>query len=141
MSSDDNTKATARLSQLATHLPSTNPPRKPRKSKSKSTEGPADYSDILAELSHIRTLAQTPLYNTTGYKRHREAGKLWVRERVELLLDKGSFREVGSVAGQVTWVKRNAGAEDVVERERESVAGFVASNNVHGRFSCLICGR
>jgi acetyl-CoA carboxylase carboxyltransferase component len=134
MTADDISKTTSRLAQLTSQLPPTAKPVKARKKKSQQSEGPADYSDILSELAHIRSLAQTPLYNTTGYKRHREAGKLWVRKRVELLLDTGSFREVGSVAGQVTWVKKNKDAEGVVEREREVVGGFVASNNVQGTF-------
>jgi acetyl-CoA carboxylase carboxyltransferase component len=33
-------------------------------------------------------------------KRHRDAGKLTVRERIERLLDKGSFHEVGAIAGK-----------------------------------------
>src|SRR6187401_3785547 len=32
-------------------------------------------------------------------KRHKAAGKLTARERIDALLDPGSFREVGSIAG------------------------------------------
>ena len=32
-------------------------------------------------------------------KRHKDGGKLTVRERIDRLLDPGSFREVGSIAG------------------------------------------
>ncbi len=33
-------------------------------------------------------------------KRHRDAGKLTVRERIEKLLDKDSFHEIGAIAGK-----------------------------------------
>jgi len=35
--------------------------------------------------------------------RHRAAGKLTVRERIDALLDPGSFREIGSVAGDAEY--------------------------------------
>ena len=74
-----------------------------RRKVRKDDELPADYSDLLGQMKTIRKMANTPDLNKTGYVRQKEAGKLWVRERVDLLLDKGSFREVGSVAGHVKW--------------------------------------
>ena len=53
--------------------------------------------------------------------RHAEAGRLPVRERVAHLLDDGSFREIGSLAGKVAY------AED------GSIESYTPSNFVTGR--------
>ncbi|OAP56373.1 propionyl-CoA carboxylase beta chain [Fonsecaea erecta] len=127
------TKANARLDQIQQQVSGKPNARRPKKTK--SSEGPADWSDVLAELDQVRKLAQTPKTNTTGYIRHKEAGKLWVRERVEMLLDQGSFREVGSAAGTATWVKANPSSENLVEAEKEIIADFVPSNNVQGKMA------
>lgn len=122
-----------------------------RKSKPRRTELPADWSDVLSELDHVseisivdlfnqhaltnlkvRKLAQTPKTETTGYQRHKQAGKLWVRERIDLLLDRGTFREVGSAAGTATWIKPDGPKRTVIEEEKEVVSDFTPSNNVQG---------
>src|SRR5688572_25911303 len=54
-------------------------------------------------------------------KRHRDAGKLTARERVDGLLDPESFREVGSVAGSAAY------------DEAGNITGFVPANLVMGR--------
>lgn len=123
-------KAEQRLEQVKQHIGTKSKTRRPKKVR--ISEGPADWSDVTAELDHIRKLAQTPRTATTGYIRHKEAGKLWVRERVEMLLDPGSFREVGSAAGTVTWIKANPNSETIIEAEKESVGDFTPSNNVQG---------
>lgn len=140
-SSDDN-KAKSRLSQLSSQLkpPSpntntnTNTKPKPKKSSRYESTLPADWSDVLSELNKIRSLAATPNTTSTGYRRHLESGKLWVRSRIELLLDKDSFREVGSLAGTVRWESPPGAAEapTALERERQVVGGFTPSNNVQG---------
>ena len=122
--------AKARLEDINRHLAPR--PNQRRQRKAKAAEPPADWSDVLAELDHVRKLAQTPKTDTTGYQRQRQAGKLWVRERVELLLDKGSFREVGSAAGTAVWRRENASADSMIEQEKESIADFTPSNNVQG---------
>ena len=38
-----------------------------------------------------------------GIKEQRKRGKLTVRERLELLPDKGSFQEIGQLAGAATY--------------------------------------
>lgn len=127
----DEDKAAARLNQIQQQV---RPHPSPRRSKrEKQSEGPSDWSDVLAQLDQVRKFAQTPKTDTTGYIRHKQAGKLWVRERVELLLDKESFREVGSAAGTASWVKRNPESKNLFEREKEDVADFVPSNNVQGK--------
>ena len=137
---DNNAKGRAQL--LSNHLSSESNPStaKEKKSKGRKSEQPADWSDVLSELDHVRKLAQTPKTETTGYQRHKEAGKLWVRERIELLLDEGTFREVGSAAGTAKWVKSKGPKRSVIEEEKETVAEFTPSNNVQGRTSNKVVG-
>ena len=54
-------------------------------------------------------------------KRHKDAGKLTARERIDGLLDPGSFREIGSVAGKATYDAAG------------SITSFVPANLVMGR--------
>ena len=131
MADDD---AERRLRLVSSHIQPSEVSKasKVNKSRSKKGELPADWSDVLSELDQVRKLAQTPKTESTGYQRHKQAGKLWVRERIELLLDPGSFREVGSAAGTATWVKTNGPKRTKVEEEKEVVADFTPSNNVQG---------
>ncbi|EEH36279.1 propionyl-CoA carboxylase [Paracoccidioides lutzii Pb01] len=123
-------QATNRLTQLSSHLSpnAPNPPNprntKNKKPKKKETTLPADYSDVLGQLDTLRTLAATPDVKNRGYIRQKQAGKLWVRERVDLLLDPGTFREIGSVSGTVTWKQTGPLTETPV--------AFTPSNNLQG---------
>lgn len=94
------------------------------KSSSSSSNLPADYSDVLSQLSTLRTIAATPDPTNRGYIRQKQAGKLWVRERIEQLLDPGTFKEIGSVSGTVTWKQTGPISETPV--------AFVPSNNIQG---------
>lgn len=123
--------ASARLDQITSHVsngqsdakPKPNQPKK-RKSKDPASSLPADYSDVLSQLDTLRKLAATPDPKNRGYIRQKKAGKLWVRERIDKLLDRGTFREVGSVSGTVTW-KQTGPITEVPE-------SFVPSNNIQG---------
>lgn len=121
--SDDNkkksTKPSERLTQIAGHIAPSKKHRAPKKDTF-----PADYSDILGQLQSLKTIANTPDIKNKGYLRQKQAGKLWVRERVLALLDEGSFHEVGSVSGTVKWKK--------LDGNREEPVSFVPSNNVQG---------
>lgn len=97
--------ASKRLRQVASHLP-------------------ADYSDVLAQINALRSIAATPDASRRGYIRQKQAGKLWVRERLDALLDPGSFQEIGSLSGTVTWKQTGP--------MREKPVAFVPSNNVQG---------
>jgi len=103
-----------------------------RRTRSKSkTEGPglpADHSDILGQLDTLRKMAATPDPTRRGYARQKQSGKLWVRERVDQLLDQGSFVEIGSVSGDVEWEQTGPVSERPID--------FTPSNNVQGT-SCL----
>ncbi|KAJ5406091.1 hypothetical protein N7465_007375 [Penicillium sp. CMV-2018d] len=119
-------QASDRLHQVSSHIsPPGDQPKKP-KSKSKSTENrlPADHSDVLDQLASLRAIAAKPDPTNRGYVRQKQAGKLWVRERIEQLLDPNSFQEIGSVSGTVTWQK--------TAPRREKPVSFVPSNNIQG---------
>lgn len=56
------------------------------------------WQDALDELALRKRLAAR-MGGEEKVKRHREAGRIPVRERIDLLVDAGSFREVGELAG------------------------------------------
>jgi acetyl/propionyl-CoA carboxylase alpha subunit/acetyl-CoA carboxylase carboxyltransferase component len=69
-----------------------------------ASERPKDesWAGVLAQVSALKDLAHArlaPGSTDPGVVRQRSRGKLTCRERIALLLDDGSFREVGSVAG------------------------------------------
>jgi hypothetical protein len=107
-----------RLAQVSSHITPNSP--KLRRRKGANLDLPADYSDILGQIATLRKSAATPDASNRGYVRQKAAGKLWVRERVEQLLDSGSFQEVGSVTGTVKW--RQLGP--VKEEPEEYVQGM-----------------
>ncbi|CAG8896008.1 unnamed protein product [Penicillium egyptiacum] len=119
-------QATERLHQVSSHIsPLKDQPGGPKtKSKSTETRLPADHSDVLGQLSSLRAIAAKPDPNSRGYVRQKQAGKLWVRERIEQLLDPNTFQEIGSVSGTVTWQK--------TAPKREKPVSFVPSNNIQG---------
>ncbi|KAF2009643.1 ClpP/crotonase [Aaosphaeria arxii CBS 175.79] len=116
-------KAKDRLAQVSSHIA---PAKTTQRRRRKGTEPdlPADYSDILGQISSLQKIAATPDPSNRGYVRQKQAGKLWVRERVEQLLDPGSFQEVGSVSGTVQWKQLGPLKEEPVE--------YTPSNNVQG---------
>jgi acetyl-CoA carboxylase carboxyltransferase component len=115
-----------RLEQINSHVK----PNSTRRRRAKSgSELSADYSDVLGQITTLQKIAATPDTNSRGYVRQKQAGKLWVRERIEQLVDPGSFREVGSVTGTVTWKQIGATGEEPVS--------FIPSNNVQGKYSTL----
>jgi hypothetical protein len=120
-----------RLAQVSSHIAPNTPKR--RRRKAADSDLPADYSDILGQIATLRQIASTPDKNNRGYVRQKQAGKLWVRERVEQLLDPGSFQEVGSVSGTVKWKQLGP-----VKEEPED---YVPSNNVQGMVRNMTIGK
>lgn len=116
------TQAAYRLNQLSSHI-SGNKPNSKKAKKSPSTL-PADYSDVLSQIATLRSLAATPDLQNRGYIRQKQAGKLWVRERIDQLLDPGTFREVGSISGTVKWKQTGPLTETPV--------AFTPTNNLQG---------
>ncbi len=78
--------------------------RNRRRGRTASKLGWTDVTDVLDKIRHI---ASTPDTRTRGYLKQREKRKLLVRERIESLVDKDSFKEIGSATGTPTWGPRN----------------------------------
>eukprot|EP00026_Physarum_polycephalum_P004625 Phypoly_transcript_04647.p1 GENE.Phypoly_transcript_04647~~Phypoly_transcript_04647.p1 ORF type:complete len:630 (-),score=77.40 Phypoly_transcript_04647:180-2069(-) len=78
------------------------------------------WESEVKELKERQRLA-AQLGGKESVERHRAAGKLTVRERIDKLLDKDSFREIGSVVGKTTY------------NEKGEIENFVPANFVGGR--------
>lgn len=61
----------------------------------------------IEELHRRRALAEA-CGGPEAVAKHHAAGKLTVRERIDRLLDRGSFREIGKLAGRATYDKSGA---------------------------------
>ncbi|KAK7892396.1 hypothetical protein LTR67_007492 [Exophiala xenobiotica] len=134
------TAATERLSQVARHISGSQKDGSASTSQSSSSTGrrtrrsakgsrnntgpPADYSDVLSNLAKLNAMAHTPDLSNRGYVRQKREGKLWVRERLEQLVDKDSFKEIGSASGRVEW--KQTGPRD------EEPVSFTPTNNLQG---------
>ena len=90
--------------------------------------GPRDYGEdswapMLAEVGALQAIAHArfaPGSTDPGVVRQRDRGKLTCRERIDLLLDQGSFREIGSLAGFASY------------DDEGRVADFTPANHVGG---------
>ncbi|KAG7097729.1 hypothetical protein E1B28_005049 [Marasmius oreades] len=87
----------------------------------KDAKSGESWEDRIAELRAQQRVVRTPNVKDPGYIRQKEAGKLWVRERVDALLDKGSFNEVGSVTGK-----------PVYDEKTGELVSFIPSNLITG---------
>ncbi len=86
-------------------------------------ESTQPWKAVLEEVALLRNFADqrlAPGSDDPGVVRQRSRGKLTCRERIELLLDVGSFREVGSVAGFASYDEDGA------------IVGFTPANSVGG---------
>lgn len=61
------------------------------------------WQPVLDRIDQVKNLSQTPPSSSRGYQNQLKNGKLWVRDRITLLVDPGSFREIGSVTGTPTF--------------------------------------
>ncbi len=90
---------------------------------------------MLARVDSLRAIAQARLAagsREPGVVRQRHRGKLTCRERIDALLDPGSFREIGSLAGFATFDESG----DVAEFTPASHVG--GQGRIEGR-SCVVC--
>jgi len=81
------------------------------------------WADVMEEVQALQQLARdrlAPGSSEPGVMRQRDRGKLDCRQRIEALLDAGSFREVGSLAGFASY------------DDQGRVAGFTPANHVGG---------
>jgi acetyl/propionyl-CoA carboxylase alpha subunit len=88
-----------------------------------SAKTDASWGPVLDEVRTLQRLADARLAHGStdpGVVRQRERGKLTCRERIALLLDDGSFREVGSIAGFASY------------DEQGGIAAFTPANHVGG---------
>jgi acetyl-CoA carboxylase carboxyltransferase component len=65
-----------------------------------SERGSGQWDDVLDELSQ-RRLAATAMGGPDRVERQHARGRLTVRERLDALLDEGSWREIGGLSGRV----------------------------------------
>ncbi len=85
--------------------------------------GADSWAPMLAEVKALQDIAHrrfAPDSEDPGVVRQRARGKLTCRERIDLLLDAGSFREVGSLAGFASY------------DDEGHVADFTPANHVGG---------
>ena len=84
-------------------------------------ESPLSWQPELDQLAKLSALAREH-GGAEKVARHKAAGKLTARERIDGLLDGGSFHEIGGIAGSARY--------DTSEAE---VTGFTPANLVIGR--------
>lgn len=85
--------------------------------------GEQSWAPLLDEVAQLETLAKArlaPGSEDPGVVRQRSRGKLTCRERIELLLDDGTFHEVGSVAGFASY------------NEDGGIEAFTPANSIGG---------
>jgi acetyl/propionyl-CoA carboxylase alpha subunit/acetyl-CoA carboxylase carboxyltransferase component len=88
-----------------------------------SGSGGETWAPLLSQIARLQGIAAerfAPESRDPGVVRQRSRGKLTCRERIDLLLDAGSFREVGSVAGFASY------------SEDGEIADFTPANHVGG---------
>ncbi|THH30561.1 hypothetical protein EUX98_g3627 [Antrodiella citrinella] len=68
--------------------------------KLKNEDDGASWKYSISKLREVQSIIRTPNPNDPGYARQKANGKLWVRERLDALLDTGSWVEIGSIAGK-----------------------------------------
>ncbi len=128
----DDTVSAGQVVALVT--PSAEDAEGPRPSEPR--HGQQTWAPQLEETRVLQDLALArlaPGSDDPGVVRQRSRGKLTCRERIELLLDDGTFREVGSVAGFATY------------DEDGSVLAFTPANHVGGTGkiegrTAIVCG-
>ncbi|KAI0646557.1 propionyl-CoA carboxylase [Trametes meyenii] len=79
------------------------------------------WKHVVAKIRHIQRINSTPNLQHSGYTRQKRNGKLWVRERLDALLDRGSFSEVGSLTGT-----------QIVDEKTGELKEFTSANMIIG---------
>src|ERR1700756_3891798 len=82
---------------------------------------PIGWEPELAELRARVALAKE-LGGAERVERQHKGGRLTVRERIDGMLDPGSFHEIGATAGKATY-----------DAESKRIVGFTPANCVFGR--------
>jgi len=103
--------------------------------RARRSYGEDSWAPMLAEMRTLQDMALrrfAPDSQDPGVVRQRSRGKLTCRERIDLLLDEGSFREVGSLAGFVNY------------DDQGRISDFTPANHVGGwgtieRRTSIVC--
>ena len=98
-------------------------------------DGKASWQEVLDSVATLQGIARdrlAPGSTESGVVRQRSRGKLTCRERIDLLLDADSFREIGSLAGFTSY------------GEDGSISAFTPANHVGGwgeiaRRTTIVC--
>ncbi|RPD57011.1 propionyl-CoA carboxylase [Lentinus tigrinus ALCF2SS1-7] len=101
------------------------------KAEDKSRGGADDgvtWKHSVANLKNVKRVTRTPNPENPGYARQKKQGKLWVRERLDLFLDSGSFEEVGSVTGKPIYDESTGELKDFVPANM-----IIGSGKVNGK--------
>eukprot|EP00127_Corallochytrium_limacisporum_P001932 Clim_evm87s88 gene=Clim_evmTU87s88 len=85
------------------------------------------WKDAIDEL-HRRRARALEMGGEKGLQRQHSAGKLDPRSRIALLLDKGSFYEIGSIAGKTVYA--NMGRDEIESHPANYIGG---QGRIHGR--------
>ncbi|MBV8139397.1 MAG: ATP-grasp domain-containing protein [Deltaproteobacteria bacterium] len=99
------------------------PSRRPSAAATPRHYGDDSWAPMLADVQALQAIAHqrfAPDSSDPGVLRQRRRGKLTCRERIDLLLDPGTFREVGSLAGFADY------------DDEGRIAGFTPANHVGG---------
>lgn len=67
-----------------------------RRRSKKADEG---WQPTLDRITQIQKISRRPNVESRGYQNQLRYGKLWVRDRIELLADPESFKEIGTITG------------------------------------------
>ena len=118
----------ARLFSTTRGFPDPNPPRQAEEGVRRWFDGIArcvkiarmSWENEIDELRRRQALARE-MGGPEKVKRQHDAGKLTVRERIDRLLDPGSFHEIGGVAGKATYAAA-AASKASSRRTRSSAA-------------------
>ena len=60
------------------------------------------WTGILTTIRDLQKQTSTPRVGDRGFDLQKSRGKLWCRERVEKLIDPGTFYEIGSLTGKLS---------------------------------------
>ena len=82
---------------------------------------PVGWEPELAEL-HARMALAQEMGGAARVARQHQGGRLTVRERIDRMLDAGSFHEIGSIAGKASYTP-----------DARTITGFMPANCVFGR--------
>ena len=74
----------------------------------------AFYQHAVSRIRNIQKRISTANPNNPGFARQKLQGKLWVRERLDVLLDPRSFSEVGSLTGRPIYGETTGEVKNIV---------------------------